>query len=111
MPPAVHFLVDHRRFLDDLASGSFDDEVAVAIEREIVGARDGHLDARGVGIRRDPEVIFEAALRASINQADAGIDALEAHAFISCDAGMPLRAVLADEIVAMPGQRIDATGS
>jgi hypothetical protein len=96
------FLIYQRCMLNDVAAGSLDDEIALAIERESIGALDTHLDAQGVDIRRHNVVIFKAPLTAALDEADAGVDVLEARAAIGRDATAPLHAIVADELVAPP---------
>src|SRR5439155_203328 len=57
---ARDLLVDHRGLLDELAGGGAEDEVALGVDRDLVGAGDGEADGGRVGPRGDDEVVLQA---------------------------------------------------
>jgi hypothetical protein len=104
---AVHLLIDQRLVLAELAAGEVEDEVAAGVDAELACSREIELDDFRVGARRNDEVVLEAALVAVENDIYAGLGIPIPHPCEMRDTGAPAGGVVAEEIVAGAGQRVE----
>ena len=71
-------------------------------------AIEGEGDLVGIEAGSDAEVVFELSLIAVVGEVDSGINGFVVHAAILRNVAMPLRRIIADEIVAFAGQKFGA---
>ena len=95
----------------DLASADTQDQIALSIDSEFLCTLEEQLDGLGVGGRCDDEVMLQLALAAVINQIHAWIDGVVFHFGVVRDISAPLRRIVADEVVALSGQLLQALHS
>ncbi len=108
VPDAVGFLVDHRPVLPHVSGGRMQHELALGIDLEIVRARKAKCDLIWIGARRDDEVVLELPLLAVVNEVDARVDTAVAHLRERRDVRAPMRRIVADEVVGLARQLVDA---
>ena len=111
--PVDHLIADGRLLAQRLAAWDVHEQIAAAVHLDPLGAVEADADGRGVGARRDQEVVLEALLVAVELEVDAVVDAGLADAGEQLDAQVPARPVGADDMVDDAGQRlasIDAPG-
>src|SRR5208283_1379237 len=104
-PTPGDLLIEARSLESGVAVLALDQESAVLQLKEL-GAVEFEFGLRGVGARRDLEVIFEASLVAVEDQVDSGIDVVVADAGKLRNAAAPLCRVVAEKIIALGGQEI-----
>jgi hypothetical protein len=83
-------LVRDRSWLAHVAGGGVDDERALAVHLDAVGAVDAEADPARIRARRDHEVVLEPARPAVVHEVDAGVGVPVAHAAIRRRADGPL---------------------
>ena len=103
---AIDRLVEYRRLFDQLAAGGLEDQVTLAVELRAEGSLERHRDDAGIGPRRDHEIVFELAVVAVIDQIDALIHIPIRHFAVIGNIGVPLRGVVADQVIALIRQQI-----
>ena len=92
--------------LDHLIAAQPDHQCAVAVHPQLLGALKPDVDRPRIGPRRHHEIVFQQLLIAVVHQVDAGINSRILHRAIGRDVGAPLAGIVADEIVALAGQRV-----
>src|SRR5690242_697477 len=99
-PHTTDVLVDDRLVFNHLAAGNADNQVAVSIELQPLGAVEAELNLPWVGAWRQHEVILQLPLVTVIDQVHTGIDVGILNPGIVGHVGAPLRGIVADEVVA-----------
>jgi hypothetical protein len=102
---AVVSLVEVGRSLDQGAAAGLEEQVALRVEAQALGALQAQVNGGGIGARGDDEVVFELLLAvAVVDGVDARIEVVGRHLGILGDVGLPGGEVLAGEVVAAAGQ-------
>ncbi len=83
-----------------------DFEVACLVDAEFLRSGEVEADGFGVGVGGDDEVELQLALVAVIDEIDAGVDGFVANLAEGGDVAVPLRGVLADEVVDVAGEAV-----
>ena len=86
-----------------VASGIVQHEVARGVDRRSLGALERQPVRRRVGTGLDDEVVLQLPLVAVVDDIDAGVDIQILNPTVVGDVGVPLRRVVAEEVVARAG--------
>ena len=102
-------LLVHERLLEPhFADPGLDYRIALAVEIKPIRSGKGQGNGRGVGVRDEHEVIFESASRFMIDEVNPGIDFPVGDAGIMRDIGAPTAGIVADEVMALARQLLQA---
>src|SRR6266480_4907263 len=101
---AAGLLVDDWRFQADFAVARLEEKIAYGVNSNVPSALERQLDRSRVGTWRDEEVVFELLLIAVVNEVHSGIDLLVFDFPVPWNLHVPVPAIVADDVVALPWQ-------
>ncbi len=107
---AIDDLIGDRGVFDHVSARGVQDEVALGIKRFPRDAVKRQPDGAGARAGLDHEVVLELLLVAVVDQVDAAVDTLVGHLGVVGDVGVPLRRVVADEVVTHAGLLVETDG-
>ena len=111
VPDAIHHLVGDGGVFDHVSARGVQDEVALGVKRFPRDAAKRQPDGAGARAGLDHEVVLELLLIAVVDQVDAAVDAVVGHLGVVGDVGVPLRGVVADEVIAHAGLLVETDGA
>src|SRR5262249_24957056 len=94
-------LIDDRRPMRDLSSPGLDDEIAFAVERELLFSNKLDPDSRQIRARLHDEVVLEDALVPVPRLIDTLPHIDKSNAVERGNVCLPLRTVVADQVIAL----------
>src|SRR5260221_7587284 len=92
--------------LNDLTSAGFQNEIAFGIKGKIFSACESNPDLARVSARSQTKVIFKLTLLAVIDHVNARINSGVPHLSKRRNVGVPLRSIVADQVIALAMQRL-----
>ena len=101
---AAGLLINDGRLQADVSVAGLEDEIAADIHSNVPGAFERHLDRIRVGAWSDDEVVFELLLIAVVDEVHSRIDVLVPDVPVSWHLSVPVSAIAADDVIALPGQ-------
>ena len=102
-------LLVHERLLEPhFADPGLDYRIALAVEIKPIRSGKGQGNGGGVGMRGEHKVVFESASRFMIDEVNAGVEASVGDAGIVRDLRAPTAGIVADEVMALARQLLQA---
>ena len=102
-------LLVHERLLEPhFADPGLDYRIALAVEIKPIRSGKGQGNGGGVGMRGEHKVVFESASRFMIDEVNAGVEASVSDAGIMRDMCLPFGGIVADEVMALARQLLQA---
>src|SRR6185503_9243313 len=106
VPGAANLLIGHRCLPGHVAAGGMEDEVPRAVEAQAGDALEAQTDDLRARPGGDHEVVLDLPLvRAVVHEVHTAVDPVVADRAIAREAGAPGGGIVADEVMALAGQR------